>query len=92
VIATRRRYRNDTLILETEWVTPEGSVRVIDYMLPRGEAADVVRLVEGLSGTVPMRMDLRLRSTTAVSCRGCAATSRISARSPVRTPSGCVPT
>jgi GH15 family glucan-1,4-alpha-glucosidase len=61
VIATRRRYRNDTLILETEWVTPEGSVRVIDYMLPRGEAADVVRLVEGLSGTVPMRMDLRLR-------------------------------
>ncbi|MEV4279654.1 glycoside hydrolase family 15 protein [Actinoplanes xinjiangensis] len=60
-VATRRRYRDDTLILETEWDTPAGSVRVIDYMPPRGEAADVVRVVEGLSGTVSMHMDLRLR-------------------------------
>ena len=59
--ATRRRYRDGTLILETEWDTPDGSVRVVDHMPPRGEAADVVRVVEGLSGTVPMRMDLRLR-------------------------------
>ncbi|MCI4066502.1 glycoside hydrolase family 15 protein [Micromonospora sp. R77] len=59
--ATRRRYRDDTLLLETEWDTPQGSVRVIDCMPPRGEAADVVRVVEGLSGRVPMRMDLRLR-------------------------------
>jgi hypothetical protein len=43
--ATRRRYRDDTLILETEWNTPEGAVRVIDYMPPRGNAADVVRRV-----------------------------------------------
>ncbi|GIE36707.1 glucoamylase [Actinoplanes italicus] len=59
--ATRRRYQDDTLILETEWDTPDGTVRVIDYMPPRGKAADVVRMVEGLSGAVPMRMDLTLR-------------------------------
>ncbi|MEQ4305616.1 glycoside hydrolase family 15 protein [Plantactinospora sp. B6F1] len=59
--ATRRRYRGETLILETEWETPEGSVRVIDCMPPRGRAADVVRIVEGLSGAVPMRMQMRLR-------------------------------
>ena len=60
-IATRRRYRDDTLIVETEWDTPAGSVRVIDCMPPRGEAPDVVRVVEGLAGCVPMRMELRLR-------------------------------
>lgn len=59
--ATRRRYRGDTLILETEWDTPSGSVRVTDCMPPRGKAADVVRVVEGLSGSVPMRMQLALR-------------------------------
>ncbi|MEO3753840.1 glycoside hydrolase family 15 protein [Streptomyces sp. B6B3] len=58
---TRRRYRGDSLVLESEWRTPEGEVRVVDCMPLRGEAADVVRLVEGLSGRVPMRMDLRLR-------------------------------
>ncbi|MEV7802032.1 glycoside hydrolase family 15 protein [Microbispora sp. NPDC088329] len=60
-LCTRRRYRGDSLVLETEWDTPEGSVRVIDAMPPRGEAADVVRVVEGVSGRVPMRMALRLR-------------------------------
>jgi GH15 family glucan-1,4-alpha-glucosidase len=59
--ATRRRYRDDTLVLESEWHTAEGSVRVVDCMPLRGEAADLVRVVEGLSGRVPMRMDLRLR-------------------------------
>ncbi|PRC45165.1 glucoamylase, partial [Mycobacterium sp. ITM-2017-0098] len=59
--ASRRRYRGDTLILETEWDTPEGTVRLIDYMPPRGGHADVVRIVEGVSGRVPMRMALRLR-------------------------------
>jgi GH15 family glucan-1,4-alpha-glucosidase len=58
---TRRRYREDTLILETTWETPEGTVRVHDLMPPRGEAADVVRIVEGVSGRVPMTMDLTLR-------------------------------
>ncbi len=58
---TRRRYRPGTLILETEWETPEGTVRITDTMPRRGEAADVVRLVEGVSGRVPMRMELTLR-------------------------------
>ena len=60
-VCTRRRYRGDSLVLESEWDTPEGSVRVVDAMPPRGEAADVVRVVEGLSGRVPMRTTLRLR-------------------------------
>jgi GH15 family glucan-1,4-alpha-glucosidase len=58
---TSRRYRGDTLILETEWTTPEGTVRVIDTMPPRGQAADVVRVVEGVSGCVPMETEIRLR-------------------------------
>ncbi|BCJ74634.1 glucoamylase [Catellatospora sp. IY07-71] len=61
VRAVRRRYRGDTLVLETEFDTDEGTVRLVDFMPPRGEAADVVRIVEGVSGRVPMRMDLRLR-------------------------------
>jgi len=56
-----RHYRGDTLILESEWSTPSGSVRVIDFMPPRDSAPDVVRIVEGLSGTVSMRSELRLR-------------------------------
>ncbi|WP_051704338.1 glycoside hydrolase family 15 protein [Glycomyces sp. NRRL B-16210] len=58
---TRRSYRGDTLILETEWDTPEGSVRVTDAMPPRGRAADVVRVVEGLGGEVRMSTAMRLR-------------------------------
>jgi GH15 family glucan-1,4-alpha-glucosidase len=61
VRATRRRYRGDTMVLETEYDTDGGTVRVIDFMPPRGEAADVVRIVEGVRGRVQMRMDLRLR-------------------------------
>ena len=58
---SRRRYQPDTLVLETEWTSPEGTVRVIDFMPRRGEAPDVVRIVEGLRGAVAMRSDLRLR-------------------------------
>ena len=61
VRAVRRRYRGDTLVLETEFDTDEGTVRLIDFMPPRGEAPDVVRIVEGVRGRVPMRMELRLR-------------------------------
>ena len=56
-----RQYRGHSLILETVWDTPDGSVRVIDLVPPRDHVADVVRIVEGISGTVAMRMDLRLR-------------------------------
>ncbi|MDF3302205.1 glycoside hydrolase family 15 protein [Streptomyces tropicalis] len=58
---TRRAYRRDTLVLDTEWDTPEGSVRVTDLMPQRDHAPDLVRIVEGLSGRVTMRSTLRLR-------------------------------
>jgi GH15 family glucan-1,4-alpha-glucosidase len=58
---TRRRYRGDSLILESEWETADGTVRVIDLMPPRGQAPDVVRIVEGVSGRVLVRSDLLLR-------------------------------
>lgn len=58
---TRRRYRDGTLILETEWDLPEGTVRVIDLMPPRGDQADLVRIVEGVRGSVEMSTELRLR-------------------------------
>lgn len=59
--ATRRRYRRGTLILETEWDTPAGSVRLVDCMPPRTDSAELVRVVEGTSGRVPMCMLLRPR-------------------------------
>ncbi|MCX4975598.1 glycoside hydrolase family 15 protein [Streptomyces sp. NBC_00620] len=58
---TRRAYRPDTLVLDTEWDTAEGSVRVTDLMPQREGAPDLVRIVEGLSGRVEMRGLLRLR-------------------------------
>jgi GH15 family glucan-1,4-alpha-glucosidase len=57
----QRRYRHDTLILESVFETPEGSVRAIDFMPPRGRAPDIVRIVEGLDGRVPMRSELVIR-------------------------------
>ena len=59
--ATRRRYRGDSLVLESEWDTPEGTVRVVDLMPVRGQAPDVVRVIEGVSGRVRVRSELRLR-------------------------------
>jgi GH15 family glucan-1,4-alpha-glucosidase len=56
-----RRYRPDTLVLETDFETPEGAVRVIDFMPPRGEDPDVVRIVEGVRGRVPVRSELVIR-------------------------------
>ena len=59
--AARRHYRGDSLVLESEWDTPEGTVRVVDCMPPRDDAPSVVRIVEGVAGRVPMRMVLRFR-------------------------------
>ena len=58
---TSRRYRGDTLILETRFETAEGVVELIDFMPPRGNASDVVRLVRGVSGRVKLRMQLVIR-------------------------------
>jgi GH15 family glucan-1,4-alpha-glucosidase len=56
-----RRYLPQTLILETIHETTEGSVRITDFMPPRGQAPDIVRIVEGLTGRVPMRSELIIR-------------------------------
>jgi GH15 family glucan-1,4-alpha-glucosidase len=56
-----RRYRDDTLILETEFVTQGGAVTLVDFMPPRGEASDVVRLVVGRSGTVDLETEIVFR-------------------------------
>ncbi|MFF9098280.1 glycoside hydrolase family 15 protein [Streptomyces sp. NPDC014776] len=58
---TRRAYRRDTLVLDTEWDTPDGRVRVTDLMPQRDRAPDLVRIVEGLDGRVTVRSTLRLR-------------------------------
>jgi GH15 family glucan-1,4-alpha-glucosidase len=57
----QRRYRQGTMVLETEFSTSEGSVVLIDCMDRRGEHQDVVRLVRGLRGRVEMQMELAIR-------------------------------
>jgi GH15 family glucan-1,4-alpha-glucosidase len=61
VTAVDRRYRGDTMILETEFTTADGRVRLTDFMPLRDEASDVVRIVEGLEGRVQMCMELVIR-------------------------------
>jgi GH15 family glucan-1,4-alpha-glucosidase len=61
VQSTSRRYWDKTLILETRFETADGIVAVIDFMPPRGNASDIVRLVRGVSGRVKMRMELVIR-------------------------------
>ncbi|VVD93328.1 glucoamylase [Pandoraea pneumonica] len=56
-----RRYHDDTLILETRYETCEGCVSIIDFMPLRDGAADLVRLVKGIHGTITMSMELILR-------------------------------
>jgi GH15 family glucan-1,4-alpha-glucosidase len=62
VTATSRRYRPGTLVLETDFETADGAVRIVDFMPRRGQGAPrVMRIVEGLRGRVPMRMELAVR-------------------------------
>ncbi|XXR36078.1 glycoside hydrolase family 15 protein [Sorangium sp. So ce375] len=66
-----RRYRRDTLVLETEFVCASGRARLIDFMPPGvgahdatrlvDGAHDVIRIVEGIEGEVAMHSDLRAR-------------------------------
>lgn len=58
---TRRRYRQGTLVLETDFETRDGAVRVIDFMPLSSGQRDIVRIVEGLSGQVAMRTELIIR-------------------------------
>ncbi|SFY48741.1 glycoside hydrolase family 15 protein [Streptomyces sp. F-1] len=56
-----RRYRGDSLVLESIWRMPAGSVRVLDFMPPRDGAPQVIRIVEGLVGEVAMVSAMRPR-------------------------------
>jgi GH15 family glucan-1,4-alpha-glucosidase len=56
-----RRYREGTLVLETEFETSEGAVTLIDFMPLRGVASDLVRIVKGVRGCVAMHTELLFR-------------------------------
>jgi len=57
-----RAYLGDTLVLATHWQTPSGTVRVVDFMPPRGEDTPVlIRIVQGIAGEVEMECEIRLR-------------------------------
>jgi hypothetical protein len=59
--ASGRRYRLDTLVLETEFTTADGAVRLVDCMPVPSDRPEVFRRVEGLSGRVQLRNELALR-------------------------------
>ena len=61
VTKSSRRYWDNTLILETRFETANGTVALIDFMPPRGNASDVVRLVRGVTGKVRLKMELVIR-------------------------------
>ncbi|MEU3841092.1 glycoside hydrolase family 15 protein [Streptomyces sp. NPDC028635] len=58
---TGRSYRPGTLVLDSVWQSPGGTVRVTDFMPPRTQAPCLVRVVEGMQGAVRVRSELRLR-------------------------------
>ena len=60
-VRVSRRYRGDSLILETRFETPEGSVLLVDCMPPRTGDSDIVRIVIGERGSVDMSMELIVR-------------------------------
>jgi GH15 family glucan-1,4-alpha-glucosidase len=61
VLSVRRRYVPGTLVLETDFETADGTVRVTDFMPPRNQAPDIVRIVRGMRGRVPIHMEASLR-------------------------------
>ncbi len=61
VIQRNRRYQDDTLVMETDLATAGGAIRITDFMPMRKGASALVRIVDGLRGTMRMRCELRLR-------------------------------
>jgi GH15 family glucan-1,4-alpha-glucosidase len=59
--SSSRRYRGDTLVLETEFETADGVIHVIDCMPIREDSPQVIRVVSGVRGQVALRMDLVMR-------------------------------
>ena len=79
----RRRYRPGTLVLETEFTTASGVVRLVDCMPPRAGDPVLIRLIEGVAGRVDMRMTLAARfeyGDAESAWRSCAPTIRANAR------------
>ncbi len=60
-VAARRRYRGESLVLEHEFDAPGGSIRLVDFMPVRQREPDLIRVVEGVSGQVDVRMQLSVR-------------------------------
>src|SRR6185312_1672725 len=60
-VSSRRQYRDSTLILETEFTTETGTVRLVDFMPVDGPTRDVVRIVEGVKGEVGMKFSMTIR-------------------------------
>jgi GH15 family glucan-1,4-alpha-glucosidase len=60
-VKVTRRYRGDTMILETLFETPEGAVCLIDFMARRPGASELVRIVRGVRGSMGMRTALTVR-------------------------------
>jgi GH15 family glucan-1,4-alpha-glucosidase len=61
VARVSRRYRDDTLILETDFETRDGAATLVDFMPPRGKTSEVIRMIVGRRGQVAMRMEFILR-------------------------------
>ena len=61
ITTVHRRYRGDTLVLETRYVTATGTAMVLDFMPPRDRDINLVRIVVGVKGTVRMKMEMTLR-------------------------------
>ena len=56
-----RTYRGDTLVLQTDFETEDGAIRLIDFMPPGVDRPSLVRIVQGLSGRVPVHLELVIR-------------------------------
>jgi hypothetical protein len=61
VTAIRRSYVGDSLVLRTEFVTGDGTVNVTDFMSPGVDRPTIFRIVDGLSGSVTMSLELIVR-------------------------------
>ena len=61
IAAVRRRYREGSLILETEFETESGSATLIDCMVLREEMPELFRVVVGTRGQIRMELELVLR-------------------------------
>lgn len=61
VVRTRRQHRRDTLVLETEFEAPEGTIELIDFMPIRNAGSHLIRIVVGKRGRVPVRSEFALR-------------------------------